>query len=242
MNSFLWAGASQWKHECYSQWVGANGAQFKGPLWLVTLEINSMICGAIFISAIQTHNWKWEQYLRDTQPGNQDGELWVSTTRKLTCWMTSSPVFSLQKLIKFLNSSVSDLYMTLTRVTLQLALKYTGLKWNSFGHALQEVKCKPHEKELTAAGVLTKILPEKEQNLCFGKGEPFFFFLCQCHLSSFLRRGSLIPSKSSFGMNPPFFCSWQHEKSYPIGPSGERQRKLQGEALGFLVLTPGRSR
>ena len=35
----------------------------------------------------------------------------------------------------------------------------------------QEVKCKPHEKELTAASVLTKILPEKEQNLCFEKGK-----------------------------------------------------------------------
>ncbi|XP_037078475.1 uncharacterized protein LOC119099427 isoform X2 [Pollicipes pollicipes] len=36
-----------------------------------------------------------------------------------------------------------------------------------------EVKCKPHEKELTAAGVFAKILPEKEQNLCFGKDLPF---------------------------------------------------------------------
>ena len=35
----------------------------------------------------------------------------------------------------------------------------------------QEVKCKPQEKELTAASVLTKILPEKEQNLCFEKGK-----------------------------------------------------------------------
>ena len=40
---------------------------------------------------------------------------------------------------------------------------------------LQEVRCKPHEKELTAAGVLTKILPEKEQNLCFDKGKQYCF-------------------------------------------------------------------